>query len=228
MSLDEQAISRGADRSVALDVFRGISVAGMILVPDPGSYAAVFPQLLHANWRGATATDMIFPGFLFAMGAAIPLSLRSRVRRGEKQGKILLGIVRRTVLLILIGLLLNAYPQLQLSTLRIPGVLQRIGMCFFAAASITLCMSRCSRRSRCLGVLGVAAALLLSYGLLLQYVSVPGYGAGHLDTLRSLPAFLDRRIFTVAHMWAFGLTPGIGVTVDPEGLHTTVPAIADD
>ena len=226
MAQAERDTRQGGGRSVALDVFRGISVAGMILVTDPGSYAAVFPQLLHANWRGATATDMIFPGFLFAMGAAVPLSLRSRARRGERPSEVMLGIARRTVLLLFLGLLLNAYPAFRLDRLRIPGVLQRIGVCFFASAALTLWMRHWTRRLRSVGLLSSAAALLLGYGLLLRYVPVPGYGAGHLDTLRSLPAFVDRRVFTVAHLWAYGLTPGLGVTFDPEGLLSTLPAIA--
>ncbi len=223
MMQDGQAGFQVSDRSLALDVFRGICVAGMILVTDPGTYSAVFPQLLHAVWRGATATDMIFPGFLFAVGAAIPVSLRARVRRGRTASQIQWEILRRMGLLILIGLVLNAYPKFQLGSLRIPGVLQRIGLCYAAAATVTLLLRL---RTRCWWLLSIAAALWFGYGLLLRLTPVPEYGAGHLNTLRSLPAFVDRTVFTAAHLWAYGLTAGVGVTFDPEGLLSTLPAIA--
>jgi len=213
-------------RSVALDVFRGMCVAGMILVTDPGTYSAVSPQLLHATWHGATATDMIFPGFLFAVGVAIPIAIGSRLRRGETTLRLLLGLSRRMLLLIGVGLMLNGYPQFALRSLRIPGVLQRIGLCYFAAAVIYLATAAWAgwRRRLALGL--TALALLVGYGLMLLFVPVPAFGAGHLDTWRSLPAYVDRAVFTVAHLWSYGLTPGVGVTFDPEGLLSTVPAIA--
>ena len=213
-------------RSLALDVFRGICVAGMILVTDPGTYSAVYPQLLHATWTGATATDMIFPGFLFAVGAAIPLALGSRLRRGVSRGRVMRGVARRSVLLLVIGLVLNAYPLFQMRTLRLPGVLQRIGLCYFAGAAIFLGVSRWPERRRRVAVAAVALLLFIGYGAMLLLVPVPGYGAGHLDTLRSLPAYVDRTVFTVAHLWPYGTTPGVGVTFDPEGLLSTIPAIA--
>ncbi len=213
-------------RSLALDVFRGVCVAGMILVTDPGTYSAVYPQLLHAMWSGATATDMIFPGFLFAVGAAIPLAMGSRLRRGVSRGRVLRGIARRSVLLLVIGLVLNAYPLFQMRTLRLPGVLQRIGLCYFAGAAIFLAVSRWPERRRRMTLAGVALLLLVGYGAMLLLVPVPGYGAGHLDTLRSLPAYVDRTVFTVSHLWPYGTTPGVGVTFDPEGLLSTIPAIA--
>ena len=213
-------------RSVALDVFRGICVMGMILVTDPGTYSAVYPQLLHAVWGGATATDMIFPGFLFAVGAAIPLAVGSRLRRGLSRGRILRGIVRRSLLLMALGLVLNAYPLFVWRTLRLPGVLQRIGVCYLAGAAIFLAVSRWPARRRRVAVAGAALLLLAGYGAMLLLVPVPGFGAGHLDTLRSLPASVDRAVFTVAHLWPYGTTPGVGVTFDPEGLLSTMPAIA--
>ena len=228
--VDRRSVGAGGDRvgerSVALDVFRGICVAGMILVTDPGTYSAVYPQLLHATWHGATATDMIFPGFLFAVGAAVPLAVGSRVRRRMSRARILRGIARRSLLLIAIGLVLNAYPLFSLRTLRLPGVLQRIGLCYFAGAAIWLAISAWSERRRRGALVGVVLALLVGYGAMLRFVPVPGYGPGHLDTLRSLPAYADRAVFTTAHLWPFGTTPGVGVTFDPEGLLSTLPAIA--
>ncbi len=216
---------RRVERSVALDVFRGICVAGMILVTDPGTYSAVYPQLLHATWHGATAADMIFPGFLFAVGVAIPLALGSRLRREMSAGRVMAGIARRAVLLLFVGLLLNAYPSFSLRALRLPGVLQRIGLCYCVSASLWLGLRTWTGRTRLVALALVAAGILVGYGVVLLVVPVPGYGAGHLDTLRSMPAYLDRAVFTTAHLWPYGVTPGVGVTFDPEGLLSTLPAI---
>ena len=217
---------RLAARSVALDVFRGMCVAGMILVTDPGTYTAVYPQLLHAAWHGATAADMIFPGFLFAVGVALLLALRARLEREEAHSRVLLGALRRAVLLVAAGLILNGYPDFAMGRLRLPGVLQRIGLCYLAAAAIWLPMAGWSERRRRLGLGGTMAVLLLGYAAALLLVPVPGFGPGHLDTLRSLPASVDRALFTTAHLWPYGLTPGVGVTFDPEGSLSTIPAIA--
>ncbi len=212
-------------RLLSLDVFRGLCVAGMLLVTDPGTYKAVYPQLLHAQWRGATAADMIFPGFLFAVGVATPLSLGGRLARGVSRGAVWLGVIRRAVLLIVLGLALNAFPAFSLHTLRLPGVLQRIAVCFLAVATIWIPMNGWSAPARLRGLLVMAIVLLFGYGALLLHVPVPGFGAGHLDTLRSLPAYVDRAVFTIPHLWPYGTTPGVGVTFDPEGLLSTLGAI---
>lgn len=218
--------SGAGERLKGLDVFRGLSVAGMILVTDPGTYTAVYPQLLHATWRGATATDMIFPAFLLAAGVSIPLALGSRLTRGQTRAALAGVVLRRAGLLVLLGLLLNAYPAFAWRTLRLPGVLQRIGLCYLVAALFYLAVARRPTRTRALVFSGAAALLLAGYGAILLWVPVPGYGAGHLDTLRSLPAYLDRLLFTVPHLWTYGVTPGVGVTFDPEGALSTLPAIA--
>ena len=213
-------------RLVSLDVFRGLSVAGMLLVTDPGTYSAVYPQLLHASWRGATAADMIFPGFLFAVGVAVPIAIGSRVRRCEPGRRIAAAIVRRAVLLMVIGLVLNAFPAFALRTLRVPGILQRIGLCYAAAALLWLALARFAVLRRMGAVAAVTVGLLVVYGALLLVVPVPGHGAGNMDTRWNLPATIDRAVFTLPHLWAYGITPGVGVTFDPEGLLSTLGAIA--
>lgn len=225
--------SDGGERSgrlVSLDVFRGLCVAGMLLVTDPGTYRAIYPQLRHAEWRGGTAADMIFPGFLFAVGVATPLSLGARTERGVSRGAVWLGVLRRAVLLVVIGLVLNLYPTMSLATLRLPGILQRIGLCFLVSATVWLAMSAWEWRRRIVGVLAVGAGLLMAYGAVLLLVRVPGYGAGQLDPLRNLPGYVDRAVFTVPHMWPYGTVfvpgQGIRVTFDPEGLLSTLGAIA--
>ncbi len=214
-----------ATRLTSLDTLRGLTVAAMILVTDPGTYAHVYPQLLHADWAGATLTDMIFPTFLVTVGLALTLSFAARLARGASRQHLLLHVLRRSALILLIGLVLNAFPTFHLSTLRIPGVLQRIALCYLAAALLYLALPESLRR-RVLLLVATIIALLAAYWIALTQVPVPGFGPGHLDTLRSLPAFLDRQVFTPAHMWPWGLTPGVGVTFDPEGILSTIPALA--
>ena len=112
------------ERLVSLDVFRGITIAGMILVNNPGSWGSVYAPLRHASWNGCTPTDLIFPFFLFIVGVAITLSLSKRKERGDNQNQLLLNILRRSVILFLLGLILSGFPSFNLSTIRIPGVLQ--------------------------------------------------------------------------------------------------------
>ena len=216
-------------RLTSLDTLRGLTVAAMILVTDPGTYAHVFPQLLHADWTGATLTDMIFPTFLVTTGLALTLSFAARLARNPNQAAsrqtLLRHILRRSVLIFLLGLLLNAVPAFHLATLRLPGVLQRIALCYLAAALLYLALPQ-NARHRALILATTIAALLAIYWLALTRIPVPGFGPGHLDTLRALPAFIDRRIFPPARLWPYGLTPGLGVTFDPEGLLSTIPALA--
>ena len=224
-------------RLVSLDVFRGMTVAGMILVTDPGTYSAVYSPLSHALWNGATATDMIFPSFLFIVGVSITLSFAARAGRGDSLGKLAVRVVRRTVLLILLGLLVNGFPDFQWHTLRLPGILQRIGLCYFCAGLLYLGLLHVGvmrrrgagaegRTVRVSVLAGVAATLLAGYWVLLKCVPVPGIGAGHLDSFGNLSSYIDRAVFGTNHLWAYGTTPGMGVTYDSEGLLSTLPAIA--
>src|SRR6202035_2305389 len=118
------------ERLLSLDVFRGMTVAGMLLVNDPGTWSAIFPPLEHAEWNGWTPTDLIFPFFLFIVGVAIPLALGKRVERGDNRRDLILKIVYRTVVIFLLGEFLAGFPYFHLSTIRIPGVLQRIAVCY--------------------------------------------------------------------------------------------------
>ena len=199
-------------RLLSLDVFRGLTVAAMILVTDPGTYAARYHPLGHADWNGANATDMIFPSFLFIIGVSITLS---RTQTSTK-------ILRRTVLLILLGLLVNAFPDFHWSTLRLPGILQHIALCYAPAALLYLYLPR---RIRTPTLIALSAAILLSYWAALRFYPVPGIGPNHLDTFGSLPAYVDRRLFTIPHLWIWGITPGQGVTFDPDGLLVTLPSL---
>lgn len=220
-------------RVVSLDVFRGLAVAGMILVTDPGTYGAVYWPLLHAQWNGWTPTDMIFPGFLFAVGVAITLSFTSRIERGDDRSRLARHVIFRSIAIFFIGLAINGFPDYNLHTIRIPGVLQRIALCYLFGGLFYLGISRpgsgaeeLQRRRRIAFLALLVAALLGIYWALLKLVPVPGFGAGRLDSLGNIGAYVDRAWLGTRHLWAWGLTPGYGVTFDPEGLLSTLPAIA--
>ncbi len=124
------------NRLGSLDVFRGLTIAGMVLVNNPGTWSAIYAPLKHAEWHGITPTDYIFPFFLFIVGVAIPLALGRRVEQGGITKDVYLKIFRRTALIFLLGLFLAAFPYFDCSTLRIPGVLQRIAVCYLIASLI--------------------------------------------------------------------------------------------
>ncbi|MBW8860449.1 MAG: DUF1624 domain-containing protein, partial [Caulobacter sp.] len=215
-------------RIVALDVLRGLAVAGMILVTSPGSWDRAYAPLKNAAWRGWTPADLVFPTFLFCVGMAIGLSV-PRLRTGEGASAALwLKIARRTALLIVLGLALNALPSFDLAHLRIPGVLQRIGLCYALASAICILPARAQTDGRLglnLGVVVLAViGLLVGYWALLTFTPVPGFGVDRWDSQGALPAFIDRAAFTIPHLWPYGTTEGVGVTYDPEGLLSTLPA----
>jgi predicted acyltransferase len=215
-------------RLVSLDVFRGLTVAAMILVTDPETYSAVYRPLLHASWNGATPTDMIFPSFLFIVGVSITLSFASRIERGANRSQLAWHVLRRGVIIFLLGLLVNGFPDYNLHTIRIPGVLQRIAVCYLSGAFLYLmtASNATTSQKRNSVFLSIFLAILATYWGLLKFVTVPGFGAGRLDSFGNLPAYIDRMVFGINHLWPYGLTPGVGVTYDPEGILSTLPAIA--
>jgi predicted acyltransferase len=197
-------------RLESLDIFRGVTIAAMILVSTPGSWSAVYSPLDHAVWNGWTPTDLVFPFLLFAMGAAVPFALSRR--RGTPR-RVRRHVLRRAVILFFLGLILNAIetpPPLDLATFRIAGVLQRIAIVYAAIAALT---ERTSWRTQ----LAIAVALLVGYWALLTFVPVPGYGPGVLTPDGNLASHVDRLLLR-RHL----LTP----LYDPEGLLSTLPAIA--
>jgi predicted acyltransferase len=202
-----------ASRLLSLDAFRGITIAGMLLVNNPGTWAAIYPPLKHAEWHGWTPTDLIFPFFLFIVGVALTFSFAGRAGRGAERGTLLRGALRRAAILFLLGLLLHAFPNyLDLSQLRIPGVLQRIALAYIAASVIVLF-------TRTKAQVAIAAALLLGYWAAQLLVPVPGGAPGVLEPGLDLGAYIDRAIFGENHLWSQSRT------WDPEGLLSTLPAI---
>ena len=203
-------MAAGSDRLDSLDVFRGLSIAAMILVSTPGSWSAVYTPLDHALWHGWTVTDLVFPFLLFAMGAAVPFAL---ARRHGAERRVGWHIVRRAMILFALGLVLNvieATPPIHWATFRIPGVLQRIAIVFLAVAWLT------EHGSRRVQVATVVAALA-GYWAALMLIPVPGAGAGVLTPAGNLASYIDRALLG-RHL----LNP----LSDPEGLLSTLSAIA--
>ena len=199
-------------RLLSLDAFRGITVAAMVLVNNPGTWRAVYPPLRHAEWHGWTPTDLVFPFFLFIVGIAIPLALGRRVAAGQSRSAVVAKILRRCAIIFALGLLLHAIPSFDLTTIRIPGVLQRIALCYLVAALLFLSTGWRAQ-------VAIMAMLLVGYWAALTLVPVPGFGVGRLDPEGNLAAYVDRALLG-PHIWRAGRV------YDPEGLLSTLPAIA--
>lgn len=219
-------MSPARPRLAGLDIFRGLAVAGMILVNTPGSWSHLWWPLDHAEWHGWTPTDLVFPAFLFAVGVALALSFPRKV-----DGGIWIKIARRTLLLVAIGWGLQLLARPEFATFRFPGVLQRIGLCYALAASIAiLTASRQTDGRRALdpaAILAVALGALSLYWALIAFVPVPGYGAGQLSPEGNLAGFVDRAVFGTAHIWRGGTDAAGNVVYDPEGLLSTLSALAN-
>ena len=199
-----------SDRLLSLDAFRGLAIAGMVLVNNPGSWAHVYAPLAHAEWHGWTPTDLIFPWFLFIVGVAMPFSFRRRLTDGAGRLELFAHVVRRSLILIAIGLAMRAIPDFDFGEMRLYGVLQRIGVVYCAAAAAYMVAS-----ARGLAI--TTAALLLGYWAAMMFVPVPGYGAGDLSPDGNLAGHVDRLLMD-GRLWAGAW--------DPEGLLSTFPAVA--
>lgn len=259
------------NRLVSLDVFRGMTIAAMVLVNNPGTWSHIYDPLEHASWHGLTPTDWIFPFFLFIVGVAIPIALGKRVAEGVT-GKVYSKIVSRSVMIFAIGLLMSVIPFFQFAatdapdwskmliwlamtggllflllrnfklagvliglgiagviglnltgynvvpynfgTMRIPGVLQRIGVCYLAVSLIFLHTNWKQQAY-------IAAGILLGYWAIMMMIPVPGCEMTTIDDKAcNLAAWLDRTILTEAHIWRSAKV------FDPEGILSTLPAIA--
>jgi predicted acyltransferase len=213
-----------APRVQSIDILRGITIAFMILVNDPGDWSHTYAQLDHAKWNGWTLTDLVFPNFLFLVGAAIILSLNSRLARGDSRRSLGLHILRRAVTIFALKMFLTMYPHFHMTHLRIYGVLTRIAICYLCVGFICLATQRAHH------LLAIAAVLLIGYWVLMRFVPVPGFGVPTrdiplLDPDGNLTAWLDRGVNAFLQR-----TIHTGVlyqhTRDPEGLLSTIPAIA--
>lgn len=258
------------NRLVSLDVFRGMTIAGMVLVNNPGTWSAIYSPLQHAPWHGITPTDYIFPFFLFIVGTAIPIALGKRIKEGITK-KVYLKIFQRAAIIFGLGLFMAAFPIVNLTesnlpmlvkflamlgllavlyfwltdknlfafgafvftfilllafylvgftlffnnfaTLRIPGVLQRIAVCYAVVSLIFLHLNWKQMTALSFG-------LLLFYWFLMVFIPVPGCEITTIDDKAcNLAAYLDRLILTEAHIWKSAKV------YDPEGILSTLPAI---
>ncbi|HEV8579090.1 MAG TPA: DUF5009 domain-containing protein [Thermoanaerobaculia bacterium] len=205
-----------AERLRSLDVFRGATIAAMIVVNDAGDWDKTYWPLLHAKWHGWTPTDLVFPFFLFAVGIAIPYAFAGRLAKsGGDRHPLYWQIVQRTLILFALGLCLAWFPfyNVDWPTARIPGVLQRIAVVYFFTA---LAWLHLSPRARAL----LLVTLLAGYWLAMMLIPVPGHGAGDLGPQGNLSAFVDHAVLG-RHIWRKAPGPG-----DPEGILSTLPAIA--
>ena len=193
----------------SLDAFRGATIVAMILVNNPGNWNAVFAPLSHADWNGFTLADVVFPAFVFIMGVAMPFAFARR-KHATPTG-LYVRIVRRGAVLIALGLMLNAVAAFpHIGALRIPGVLQRIGLVYVIAAVIVLNTSVAAQAV-------IAAVLMLAHWALLVAVPFAGHAAGDVTRASNLAGYVDMHVFG-RHL----LTP----SYDPEGLLGTLTCVA--
>jgi predicted acyltransferase len=209
-------------RMKSVDVFRGITIVGMILVNNPGNFKTTYRPLRHAEWHGWTPTDLVFPFFLFIVGVAIVLALKRRLDAGMPKRPLVAKVVKRSAIIFGLGLFLSGYPfglfgprgfAELIDTWRLPGVLQRIAVCYLVVALLVLFC-----RVRTLKVLTIV--FLVAYWALMTLVPVPGLGAPDInDPGGHLSAWLDQAVFG-DHVWQSSKV------YDPEGILSTIPALA--
>ena len=235
MSADSSKVR--SNRIVSLDAFRGLTIMLMILVNNPGDWGSIYAPLKHADWHGWTPTDLVFPFFLFIVGVAIPLALGKRKESGDT-GTVVRHIILRSLALFLIGVSLSGFGLLfklgpeygiadLLANIRIPGVLQRIALCYLVVSLLFLLTKRET-------LYVVTPFFLLGYWALMMWVPVPEHGAGVIDAIpveqrkeagtdgkdRNLAAYIDRTVLGTNHLWS------AAKTWDPEGILSTLPAFA--
>ena len=220
-------------RLMSLDVFRGATIASMILVNNPGTWSAMYKPLDHAEWHGWTFTDLIFPFFIWIVGVAIPLSTARRLEQGQSRRELLLHALRRAVIIFALGFFLNSFSLMLDASLwrdgfaawfhhyathvRVPGVLQRIGICYFITMLIFL-------GAGIRGQLIWMGGLLIGYWVLMIVGPLLGCGTGGLEVHGNFAEYIDNLVLNGKvigiHVWSGGKT------WDPEGVFSTVPAIA--
>lgn len=212
-------------RLLSLDFFRGLTVAAMILVNNPGSWSHIYAPLEHAEWNGCTPTDLIFPFFLWIVGVSIAFAMSSSKADPSTHQKTIIKAIKRGIILYSLGFFLAIFGKIMaviidgkslleaFQTVRLLGVLQRIGIVFIISSIIFL---RVSNK----GIFKLFVAILAIYWALMTFVPVPGIGYANLEKETNLAAWIDRGILTEAHIWASSKT------WDPEGVLSTLPAIA--
>ncbi|MGA8939642.1 MAG: heparan-alpha-glucosaminide N-acetyltransferase domain-containing protein [Acidobacteriaceae bacterium] len=216
-TIERTATIPKAHRWLSVDVLRGLTIGFMIMVNNNGGGDKAYWAMNHTAWNGFTPTDLVFPTFLFVVGISTVFSTQARLAKGDTKSSLLIHTIRRAIILFLLGLLVNSFPFFHLHTLRIYGVLPRIAVCYLIVAVFYLYSSSWKNKA------AVAIACLIGYWILMRFVPVPGYGVPThqipiLDHDANLAAWLDRQIFPASHLYER--------VRDPEGLLSTIPAIA--
>jgi len=204
-------------RWLSVDVLRGLTIGFMIMVNNNGGGNDAYWAMKHTDWNGFTPTDLVFPTFLFLVGISTVFSTQARLAKGDSKSSLLFHTIRRAITLFLLGLLVNSFPFFHLHTMRFYGVLPRIAICYLIVAVLYLYSPSWKNK------LVLAVTCLLGYWILMRFVPVPGYGIPThqiplLDKDANLTAWLDRQIFSPSHLYER--------TRDPEGLLSTLPALA--
>lgn len=200
-----------SDRLISLDVFRGITIAAMILVNFPGSWNAIYEPLEHAPWIGTTPTDFIFPFFIFIVGVSIALSYTKQIELGKSKKQLLGKTFWRAFKIFTVGFFLHLAPSLDFSKLELPGVLQRIALVFLFCALLFLYTDWKTQ-------LYIGIGILLVYWLTLILIPVPGFGAGIIEPGKNLTNWLDGVVIPHSLLNARGY--------DSEGFYSTFPALS--
>jgi predicted acyltransferase len=212
-------MEKNNNRLLSLDFFRGATVAAMILVNNPGDWGHIYSPLEHAEWHGCTPTDLVFPFFLFIVGVSIAYAMSSKKIDPSTHNQTILRAFKRSLILFGLGLFLSLFPKVftdpieAFQTVRIPGVLQRIAVVFFICSVLFLKNSE-------KGLFRIAVIILAGYWAMMTFVPVPGVGYPNLEKETNLGAWLDRTLLSEAHLWK------MAKTWDPEGIFSTIPAIA--
>ncbi|MGA7156394.1 MAG: DUF5009 domain-containing protein [Acidobacteriaceae bacterium] len=225
----ERTIS-GPPRVLSVDILRGLTIAFMILVNDPGDWDHVFHPLDHAPWNGWTLTDLVFPTFLFLVGASIIFSLDARARKGDCRKTLSGHVALRCLKILLLQYILVFFPRMHFHTMRLYGVLPRIALCYLVAGLILIATMKLKQRVPV--IIGITAALLIGYWALLRFVPVPGLGVPgrdipFMDQTRNLTSWIDRGAMAFTQRWLH--TGRLYIPLegrDPEGLLSTLTAVA--
>jgi predicted acyltransferase len=213
------AIVSAPRRLLSLDVLRGLTIAFMIMVNNPGGEGA-WSEMRHAEWNGFTATDLVFPTFLFVVGASIVFSIQARLDRGDSRAKLAWHSLLRAAILFLLGIVVNGFPYFHLDHLRFYGVLQRIAICYLAVSLFYLWDRRVWTK------VALLVCVLIGYWILVRWVTVPGAGVPGrdiplLDKNQNIVAWLDRELMP-GHLYEDWVTHNLR---DPEGLLSDIPAV---
>ncbi len=206
-------ITDNKTRLRSLDFFRGLTVAGMILVNNPGDWDHIYTPLEHSKWNGCTPTDLVFPFFLFIVGVSIVYAMATKKTDPANHRAIILKAARRSLTIYALSLILNLIPKFDFQHLRFLGVLPRIAIVFFICTVIFI---KTSRKTQ----VWIFWIILIAYYFIMNFIPVPGVGPSNLEPSTNLGAWLDNLLLTPNHMWSGSKT------FDPEGILSTLPAIS--